>query len=167
MWGRWKVHGLVFPQFSWYQPAGKVRYRLFYFPPHVQARAFCLHTDLEKPPPQCQASQPTDVPGLSQPSASGCNEMMLLTQRGSVQKLLTIFCRTKRGERNPAHSRPCRDSAFLRGSQKCQRESATQAVNPLSWGKPHPPGSEGEKCDPGSSQPPLLDLNQRLWEGFP
>jgi len=68
----------------------------------------------------------------------------------------------KRGERNSAHSHPCRDSAFLQGTEKCQRE--TQAINPLLWEKPHPPGSEDEKWDPGSSQLPLLDLNQRLWE---
>lgn len=80
------------------------------------------------------------------------------------KKLLTIFCWTKRGERNSAHSRPCRDSAFLRGIKKWQRESVTQAINPLGRGKPHPPGSEDEKCDPGSSPLPLLDPNQRLWE---
>lgn len=147
----------MFPQFLWYQPAGNLRYRLFCFPPHAQACALCLHIDLEKPPPQ-----PMETPGLSQPSASGWNEMMLLTRRGSVQKPLTIFCRTKRGERSSAHSRPCRSSAFLRGIEKCGRESAAQAINPLSWGKPHPPGNEDEKRDPGLSQLPLLDPNPRL-----
>lgn len=37
----------------------------------------------------------------------GC-KMMLLTQRGSGQQLLTIFCWTKRGEGNSAQSWPCR-----------------------------------------------------------
>lgn len=108
----------------------------------------CLHPDLEE-----LSSQPTDVPGLSQPSASGCNEMMLLIWRGSVQKLLTIFCQTKRGERSSAHSHPCKDSAFLQGVEKW-----------LSPGKPHPPGSEDEKCDLGSSQLPLPAPYQRLWK---
>lgn len=46
---------------------------------------------------------------LPRPQISqGCKEIVLLTQGGSGQKLLTIFCWTERGEQNSAHSLPCR-----------------------------------------------------------
>lgn len=50
----------------------------------------------------------------------GCKEMLLLTQGGSDQKLLTVFCWTKRGEGNSAHSHPCRS---LSGTWKSREEN--------------------------------------------
>lgn len=90
---------LCFPQ---EQPAGKVKWRLFFFPLRVLARALCLHRARKSL--HCSARLPS--PWISQ--GWDCKETMLLTQIGSGQKLLTIFCWTKRGERNTAHSHSCR-----------------------------------------------------------
>lgn len=100
------------------------------------------------------------MPGLLQ--CSSAYDDRILTQRHSVQKLLTICCRTRRVEINSAHSRLHKDSAFLQGIGTCQRESATQAINPLFWGKPYPPGGKDEKYDPGSSLLQSLVRSQRL-----
>lgn len=176
MWGRRRLSGLVFQQFSRHQPAGR------------WGTAFPIHHPLPRPwgsavgwrlgwcsvlvhwlgaaSTVARGSSSHRVPGPPQHSSSQLCPWWQdapYTKRVSGKSFLQ-FSAGLGGERE---IQPTPDSAEALSScreLKYVKKSATQTINPLSWGKPYPPGGKDEKYDPGSSQLPSLDPKQRPWE---